>query len=395
MIVFDRAIVIVLDGLGVGALPDAAMYGDEGSDTVGNIARRVGLRVPALRQRGLGEIVELPSVGLRPWAGYVRGGYGRMQERSPGKDSVTGHWELMGLVLDRGFPTFPQGFPQELIAQFETRIGRRSLGNVVLSGTTVLERFGVQHVETGAPIVYTSADSVFQIAAHEEVVELQTLYRWCEIAYDLAVEGLGMGRVIARPFIGRPGAFTRTTNRHDYAAPPPDATLLDRLSDASVPVTSIGKIHDLFAGRGTQRSLPTRGDADGMSRIDRAIADQRSGLIFTNLVDCDSIYGHRNDAEGYARNLEAFDDWLAGTCKRLLPGDLLVITGDHGNDPTTESTDHSREYVPLLVSGPLLTYPIDLGTRSTFADLGQTLADLFDVQPLPHGTSFLDQLVLA
>ncbi len=394
MIVFNRAIVIVLDGVGVGELPDAVMYGDEGSDTVGNIAQRVGLRVPTLRRLGLAEIVNLPDV-VAGHVPRVQGGYGRMREHSPGKDSVTGHWELMGLVLDRAFPTYPQGFPQDLVERFEAGIGRRSLGNVVLSGTTVLERFGAQHLETGSPIVYTSADSVFQIAAHEEVVELQTLYRWCETAYDLAVEGLGMGRVIARPFVGRPGAFTRTTNRHDYAAPPPDATLLDRLSDASIPVTSIGKIHDLFAGRGTQRSLPTTGDADGMSRIDHAMTDQRSGLIFTNLVDCDSIYGHRNDAEGYARNLEAFDGWLAGSRANLLPGDLLVITGDHGNDPTMPSTDHSREYVPLLVAAAHLTGPIDLGTRSTFADLGQTLADLFGVPPLPHGTSFLDQLVLA
>jgi phosphopentomutase len=318
-----------------------------------------------------------------------------MQERSPGKDSVTGHWELMGLVLERAFPTYPLGFPRELIQQFEVRIGRPSLGNVVLAGTTVLERFGARHVETGAPIVYTSADSVFQIAAHEEVVELQTLYRWCEIAYDLAVQRLGMGRVIARPFVGLPGAFTRTTNRHDYAAPPPASTLLDRLTDAGVPVTSIGKIHDLFAGRGTQRSLPTTSDADGMSRIDHAMTEQPDGLIFTNLVECDSLYGHRNDAEGYARNLETFDGWLAGLRAKLLPGDLLAITGDHGNDPTTASTDHSREYVPLLVSASRLSSPIDLGTRLTFADLGQTLADLFHVEPVPHGTSFLDQLVLA
>jgi phosphopentomutase len=384
--VFDRAIVIVLDSVGVGELPDAARYGDEGSNTLGHIAERVTLSIPTLAALGLPCI--LPLRGVPPPA-QPRAAFGRMAEQSAGKDSVTGHWELMGLVLDRAFPTFPAGFPASLIRDFERRIGRPSLGNVVASGTAIIDQLGRSHVETGHPIVYTSADSVFQIAAHEDIVPLPLLYEWCEAAYDLAVRGLGVGRVIARPFVGQPGAFLRTPNRHDYAMPPTGETLLDRLALAGRSVIAIGKINDLFAGRGIGQAIPTRSDEDGMSRVDDVMAALDRGLAFVNLVDFDTQYGHRNDPEGYAANLERFDRRLAALLGSLAPGDLLVVTADHGNDPATPSTDHSREYVPLLVAGHRVRAGVDLGTRASFADLGQTLAEVFGVGPLAHGASFL------
>ncbi|MCA1585797.1 MAG: phosphopentomutase [Acidobacteria bacterium] len=386
---FTRAIVIVLDSVGIGALPDAHAYGDSGSDTLGHVAAAGRLHVPVLASLGLSRLVPLSS-SLTALA--VQGAYGRMAERSPGKDSVTGHWELMGVVLERPFPTFPTGFPVDVIATFEQRIGRPSLGNVVASGTEVIERLGVEHMRTGAPIVYTSADSVFQIAAHEHVVALDTLYGWCEVAYEVAVEGLGLGRVIARPFIGEPGSFVRTANRHDYAMPPTAETLLDRLDVAAVPVTSIGKIKDLFAGRSTGTAVTTVDDDAGMTRVEEAMAQQSTGFILANLVDFDTQYGHRNDIAGYAANLERCDLRLGRVLAALAPDDLLIVTADHGNDPSTPSTDHSREYVPLLVAGGKVTPGMDLGTRSTFADVGQTLAEVFGVGALAHGTSFLDEL---
>ena len=386
---FTRAIVIVLDSVGVGELPDADTYGDEGSNTLGNIARQVGLKIPTLASMGLSRVVDLPGVGApdAPLASF-----GRMAEKSAGKDSVTGHWELMGLVIDRAFPTFPSGFPQALIHHFEQRIGRSTLGNVVSSGTAIIDELGAEHVRTGAPIVYTSADSVFQIAAHEEVVPLPQLYKFCEIAYELAVEGLGLGRVIARPFVGSAGRFVRTANRHDYAMPPRGETLLDRLQAAGVHVCAIGKINDLFAGRGIAEALPTRSDEDGMSKVQEQMQRQAGGMIFANLVDFDTVYGHRNDVPGYAANLERFDAWLAQLLPSLSEGDLLAITADHGNDPTTPSTDHSREHVPLLLTGGSVKKGLNLGTRASFADLGQTLAEVFRVSPLKHGTSFLAEV---
>jgi phosphopentomutase len=386
--VFTRVIVLVLDSVGIGALPDAATYGDEGSDTLGHIAAQVPLHLPLLRSLGLDRIAVLGGVSTP-----TRGAFGRMAEVSAGKDSVTGHWELMGLVLDRPFPTFPAGFPPELIAEFERRIGRRTLGNVVASGTEIIERLGPEHVATGKPIVYTSADSVFQIAAHEDVIPVGEQYRICDIAFDLVARGHGVGRVIARPFVGAPGAFTRTANRHDYALDPSGETLLDRLTRDGVGVTAIGKIGDLFAGRGIARSLPTSSDADGVATLETVMSDTSAGLIFANFVDFDTLYGHRNDVAGYAANLERFDEHLT----RVLPGlrerDLLVVTADHGNDPSTPSTDHSREYVPVLAVGPGVRPGTDLGTRASFADLGQTIADNFGVGPLAHGTSFLEDIV--
>jgi phosphopentomutase len=386
--VFSRAIIIVLDSVGIGELPDAALYEDQGSNTLGNIAATVPLNVPTLAAMGLSRLVTLKDA---PPAAATAA-YGRMAERSSGKDSVTGHWELMGVVLDRAFPTFPTGFPKELIEQFEVRIGRPSLGNVVASGTAIIDELGPEHMETGYPIVYTSADSVFQIAAHETIVPVPQLYEWCEAAYDLCVNGLGLGRVIARPFIGLPGSFQRTPNRHDYAMPPTGETLLDRLVANGHQVTSVGKVSDLFAGRGISTSNPTKSDADGVDKIEALMATQDRGMIFANLVDSDAVYGHRNDTAGYAANLERFDVRLAALLPRLRPDDVLVITADHGNDPTTPSTDHSREHVPLLVTGHRVK-PIDLGTRASFADLGQTLAENFGVGSLSNGTSFLRDIM--
>jgi phosphopentomutase len=386
---FSRAIVIVLDSAGIGELPDAAAYNDQGSNTLGNIARRRPLSLPALCSLGLSRLV--PEIGPAPAA--PRGAYGRMAEASAGKDSVTGHWEMAGIILDRAFPTFPNGFPRAVIDEFERRIGRGTLGNVVASGTEIIERLGAEHVASGRPIVYTSADSVFQIAAHEQVVPVPELYRMCEIAFDIVSRGMGVGRVIARPFVGSPGSFTRTANRHDYALEPAGVTLLDRLSDSGVPVVAIGKIKDLFAGRGIGRAIATPGDDAGMDRVAEVMADTPRGLIFANLVDFDTLYGHRNDVDGYAQNLERFDRRLARLLPQLAESDLLVITADHGNDPTTPSTDHSREHVPVLLTGARVRAGVDLGTRGTFADLGQTLADNFGVGPLAHGASFLEAIV--
>ncbi len=299
----------------------------------------------------------------------------------------------MGVVLDRAFPTFPNGFPSELIAAFEARIGRQSIGNVVASGTAIIDELGPEHMETGYPIVYTSADSVFQIAAHEGIVPVPKLYEWCEAAYDLCVREMGLGRVIARPFIGLPGSFQRTANRHDYAMPPIAETLLDRLVAGGHQVTSVGKVSDLFAGRGISSSNPTKSDAHGVDTIEALMTTQERGLIFANLVDFDAVYGHRNDTPGYAANLERFDARLGGLLPKLRKDDLLVITADHGNDPTTPSTDHSREHVPVLLLGPGIKAGVDLGTRTTFADLGQTLAENFGVGPLANGTSFLREIM--
>ena len=392
--VFSRTIVIVLDSVGIGELPDAAAYGDQGSDTLGSISRAMPLRIPTLVSLGLDNLVPVLAGHERPTGTRARGAYGRMAEASAGKDSVTGHWEMMGIVLDQPFPTFPNGFSRDLIAEFERRIGRGTLGNVVASGTEIIDRLGPEHMATGKPIVYTSADSVFQIAAHEDVIPIAEQYRICDIAFDLVARGLGVGRIIARPFVGAPGSFKRTANRHDYALAPAGRTLLDHLTDRGIPVVAIGKIKDLFAGRGIGRAMPTASDSEGMDCVLDAMQDTGRGLIFANLVDFDTVYGHRNDVKGYGTNLERFDARLAALLPRLHPADLLVVTADHGNDPSTPSTDHSREYVPLLAGGARVRPGVDLGTRTTFADLGQTLAANFAVGPLAHGTSFLESIVV-
>jgi phosphopentomutase len=387
----DRVIWIVLDSVGIGELPDAAAYGDEGSDTLGNISRAVALKLPTLRSLGLSRVARVQGMAD---VDQPLGAYGRLAERSAGKDSVTGHWELTGVVLAKAFPTFPHGFPAPLMSEFERRIGRGTLGNKAASGTAIIDELGGEHLRTGNPIVYTSADSVFQIAAHEDVIPVQELYRICGIAYELAAEGLGIGRVIARPFAGEPGAFRRTSNRRDFALPPSGTTLLDVLKAAGHTVFAIGKIEDLFAGRGITAAVHTKSDDHGVDEIEGAMRAIPAGLIFANLVDFDTQYGHRNDPAGYAANLERFDARLARLLRTLRETDILIITADHGNDPTTPSTDHAREYVPLFVVGARIRPGVALGTRETFSDVGQTVAELFGVGPLANGTSFLRDILL-
>jgi phosphopentomutase len=387
--VFSRIIWIVLDSVGVGEMPDAAAYGDVGSDTLGNIVRQRGLRVPNLCAMGLGN--------LKPMEGLARaanpsGSYGRCTLASPGKDTTTGHWEMVGIHLDRPFPLFPHGFPREILDEFESRIGRSSIGNKAASGTEIIAELGEEHMRTGSPIVYTSADSVFQVAAHEEVIPIWELYKICETAREILRGPYEVGRVIARPFTGSPGAFTRTSNRHDYAVPPPKGMLLDQLSDHKVEVYSVGKIFDVFLGRGIRDHVKTKNNADGMAKTLEAMREAPSGLIYVNLVDFDQNFGHRNNVEGYARALEDFDAWLPGCMSEMKPGDLLILTADHGCDPTTASTDHSREYTPLLVYGPGAGHGVDLGTRATLSDIGQTVAENFSVH-ISKGTSFLTEIL--
>jgi len=389
MMGFGRVIWIVLDSVGIGEMPDAEAYGDKGSDTLGNIARQRRLKLPNLCRLGLANI--RPLTGLDPVA-EPAGAYGRCALASPGKDTTTGHWEMAGIHLEKPFPLFPQGFPREVMEPFETRIGRHTLGNKAASGTEIIKELGEEHVRTGSPIVYTSADSVFQIAAHEEVIPLFELYKMCETARDILRGPYEVGRVIARPFVGEPGAFTRTANRHDYAVPPPRGMLLDQLQARSVEIYSVGKIFDVFLGRGIGEQVKTKTNADGMAKTLAAMDEQKRGLIFVNLVDFDMLYGHRNDVEGYARALEEVDAWLPALDAKLGASDLVILTADHGCDPTTPSTDHSREYVPLLAYGPRGRAGINLGVRGSLSDIGQTVAENFGTT-IATGTSFLGNLL--
>jgi phosphopentomutase len=385
---FRRVIWIVLDSVGIGEMPDADRYGDVGSDTLGNIALQRPLRLPNLCALGLANIK--PLNGLEP-VQKPSAAYGRCALASPGKDTTTGHWEMAGIHLEKPFPVYPECFPKELIHSFEDRIGRKTLGNCPASGTEIIQRLGDEHVRTGSPIVYTSADSVFQIAAHEDVIPLPELYRICEIARELLHGENEVGRVIARPFVGTSGAYTRTANRHDYAVPPPQGMLLDRLAERDCPVHAIGKISDVFLGRGIARSDKTGSNADGMEKTLAAMDTTRDGLIYVNLVDFDQNFGHRNDVEGYAGALEQVDSWLPRLLSATPAGDLIILTADHGCDPTTPSTDHTREYVPLLVYGG--TAGVNLGTRATLSDIGQTVAENFGAR-LVNGTSFLTQITV-
>ncbi len=385
---FQRVIWIVLDSVGIGEMPDAEAYGDRGSDTLGNIARRRRLRLPNLCRLGLANIKALE--GLEPSA-EPQAAFGRCALASPGKDTTTGHWEMAGIHLDKPFPLFPRGFPPAIIDQFERRIGRSVLGNKAASGTEIIEELGEEHMRTGSPIVYTSADSVFQIAAHEEVITLFELYKMCETARELLRGPYEVGRVIARPFLGSPGAFTRTANRHDYAVAPPQGMLLDQLEARDVETFSVGKIFDVFLGRGILDHEKTKSNADGMAKTLAAMDSLERGLIFVNLVDFDMLYGHRNDVEGYARALEEVDAWLPSFAAKLAPDDLAILTADHGCDPTTASTDHSREYVPLLAYGPNARHGVNLGLRGTLSDIGQTVAANFGTG-IPKGTSFLNEI---
>ena len=386
--VFERVVWIVLDSVGIGEMPDAAEYGDHGVDTLGNIARIRGLKLPNLARYGLGNI--RPLTGIAP-AELPSAAYGRCTLASPGKDTTTGHWEMAGIHLAKPFPLYPKGFPREILDEFERRIGRSSLGNKAASGTEIIKELGAEHMRTGSPIVYTSADSVFQIAAHEEVIPLWELYKICETARDILRGPHEVGRVIARPFIGAPGAFTRTANRHDYAVPPPRGMLLDKLEESGVFVHSVGKIFDVYLGRGIKDSEKTRNNADGMAKTLEAMNESGRGLIFVNLVDFDQQYGHRNDIEGYGCALEEFDAWLPAFESAMVPGDLAILTADHGCDPTTPGTDHSREYVPLLASGPEVRQGVNLGLRGSLSDIGQTVAENFGVR-IAHGTSFLQEI---
>jgi phosphopentomutase len=383
-IVFKRVIWIVLDSVGVGEMPDAADYGDAGSDTLGNIVRLRGLAVPNLCRLGLGNLKPMPQL---PKAAHPEGGYGRCTLASPGKDTTTGHWEMAGIHLDKPFPLFPNGFPPAVMREFERRVGRTAIGNKAASGTEIIKELGAEHMRTGSPIVYTSADSVFQIAAHEQVIPLAELYRMCEAAREILRGPYEVGRVIARPFEGSPGAFKRTPNRHDYAVPPPEGMLLDKLASRQVDVFGVGKIFDVFLGRGINRHVTTKSNADGMAKTLEAMSQLDRGLIFVNLVDFDQQYGHRNDVEGYAGALEEFDRWLPGFQAALRPDDLAILTADHGCDPTTPSTDHSREYTPLIVFGPHVKAGVDLGLRATLSDIGQTVAENYGTS-IEHGTSF-------
>lgn len=367
-----RAIVIVLDSVGIGELPDSHLYGDEGANTLKNTALAVGgLKLPNMQKLGLGNIEEIKGV---PPLTNARGNYGKMNEKSVGKDTTTGHWEMMGLILEKSFPTYPDGFPTDVITQYEKLINRKILGNVAASGTEIIKELGAQHIKTGYPIVYTSADSVFQIAAHEEIIPLEELYQICAKAREMLTGEHEVGRVIARPFVGEEGSFVRTANRQDYTVKPAK-NILDILLENDLEVLGVGKIKNIYGGRGVSQSFPTENNLDGINRIIKLLQNDFSGLLFANLVDFDQLYGHRNNPVGYANALAEFDERLPQIMANLEEDDILIITADHGCDPTTPGTDHSREYVPLLVYGPSLKTNVNLGIRETFADLGQTVAE--------------------
>jgi phosphopentomutase len=386
-----RVNLIVLDSVGCGDAPDVAAYGDEGSNTLGNIGRAVGnLKLPHMGALGLGNLTDIQGV---PPVRETQGAYGRLTETSAGKDTTTGHWELAGIILDKPFPLYPNGFPTDLMAEFEARIGRGWLGNYPASGTEIIKELGAEHVETGRVIVYTSGDSVFQIAAHEEIVPVEELYRICRIARELLAGEHAVGRVIARPFVGQSGNFVRTENRQDFSLVPPNDTILDVVKAAGQEVMGVGKIEDIFAHRGLTQSNHTGNDMAGVEAIIEFCRMENAGLIFTNLNDFDTLYGHRNNPRGYADALEAFDQRLPEIEVALRDDDVTMITADHGNDPTTPSTDHSRERVPVLVFGHHIKPGVDLGTRSTFADVSATIADLLDVDWPGPGESFAKEVM--
>jgi phosphopentomutase len=384
-----RAILLVLDGVGIGELPDAADYGDEGSNTLVNMAKAVGgLNLPNLQRMGLGNIEQIEGI---PPAEKPIACYGKMREVSAGKDTTTGHWEIAGIIREKPFPTYPNGFPPEIIEAFEKAIGRKVLGNKPASGTAIIEELGEEHLRTGYPIVYTSADSVFQIAAHEEIVPVEQLYEWCRIAREILRGEHEVARVIARPFIGTPGNFKRTARRKDFSVPPPYPTLLDALTEAGLKVVTVGKVDDIFAGRGVTFAVHTSDNRDGMQQVETLTAQGDFDFLWCTLVDFDTVYGHRNNPQGFAQALREFDEWLGNFLPKLREGDLLIITADHGNDPTTPSTDHSREYVPLLIWTPSLREGKPLGVRQTFADVAATIADWLKVEWHGAGKSCLSE----
>ncbi len=387
---FERIFWIVLDSAGIGELPDAADYGDVGRNTLGHIAESRPLEIPNLVRLGLANIAPLKH---QTPATAPLGAYGKGATLSPGKDTTTGHWEMAGVWLDQAFPVYKSGFPKELIEEFEKQIGRKTIGNKPASGTEIIKELGEQHVRTGKPIVYTSGDSVFQIATHEEVIAIAELYSMCEIARKLLDGPHRVGRVIARPFTGTPGSFARTTRRHDYAVDPPKPMLMDVLAERKVRVFGLGKIHDIYNGRGVNEYVTTKNNTDGMEKLTAAVQERKRGLIFCNLVDFDMLYGHRKDVEGFAQSLEEFDRMLAEFLPLLSLSDMLMITADHGCDPDPRwaTTDHSREYVPILAYSPGGGAGVNLGVRDTLADMGQTVAENFD-GTIPHGKSFLNEM---
>lgn len=384
---FTRAIVIVLDSAGIGELPDAPTYGDEGSDTIGNIAKQVPLRLPTLRALGLNRVA---AIGDDAWNDSAVGAFGRMAEASAGKDSVTGHWEMMGIVLERPFPVFPHGFDRAIVDEFSRLTGRGVLANKAASGTAIIEEFGAEHQASGKWIVYTSADSVFQVAAHEATVPLPELYAACRIGREMLAGQHGVSRVIARPFEGPAGGYVRTANRKDFSLPPSGTTLLDTLEAAGIPRVGVGKVDDLFAGRGIS-STHTATNAEAYRLIRDALATMESGFLFVNVIEFDQTWGHRNDVPGFLGGLEELDRALPRLLEAVQEEDLVIFTADHGNDPTTPSTDHSRERVPVLVYGPRVR-AVSVGERRTFADIGATVAEFLGVAPLAAGSSFLREV---
>jgi phosphopentomutase len=388
-----RAILVVLDGVGAGANPDAAAYGDEGASSLEHCAQAIGgLELPHLGSMGLGNITPILGTPARP---DCLGAYGRMNALAAGKDSVAGHWEMTGVILQRPLPTYPDGFPAEIVAAFEQAIGRKVIGNKAASGTEIIKELGEEHMRTGSPILYTSADSVFQVAAHQDIIPLAELYQMCELARALLTGEHAVGRVIARPFIGTPGNFKRTEHRRDFALAPLGTSLLDQLKAAGKDVIGIGKIEDLFAGRGLTASDHTETNKDGMAATLNWLERDFTGLLFVNLVEFDMLWGHRRDSRGYAQALREVDSWLPLVQQRMQPGDALFFAADHGVDPTYRGTDHTRERVPLLAYGGRIRPSVDLGVRATLADLGQTLAEAFAIPPLTAGTSFAHQVGLS
>src|SRR5579883_2832554 len=387
-----RAILVVLDGVGVGANPDAAAYGDERASSLEHCAQAVGgLELPNLGRIGLGNITPIPGT---PPVEHALGSYGRMAESSAGKDSTTGHWEMTGVILHRPLPTYPDGFPPEVVEPFERAIGHRVIGNKAASGTEIIKELGEEHLRTGRPILYTSADSVFQLAAHQEVIPLPELYHMCEVARAMLTGEHAVGRVIARPFIGTPGNFTRTEHRRDFSLAPPGTTLLDVLKESGKEVIGIGKIEDLFAGRGLTQRDHTETNRDGMAATLRWLERDFTGLLFVNLVEFDMLWGHRRDSQGYAQALRDVDHWFGLVQQRMQAEDAIFFTADHGVDPTYRGTDHTRERVPLLAYGEPVKAGVNLGLRPTYADLGQTLAQAFGIEPLAAGTSFAHEIGL-
>lgn len=385
-----RAIVIIIDGVGIGEMPDACNYGDQGSNTLGNMASVVGgLKLPNLEKMGLGKIAPIPGIdsSLKAIANY-----GKMAEMSKGKDSTTGHWELAGLIVNQPFPTYPDGFPHDVINEFTRQIGRDILGNIPASGTEIIKELGEEHVQSGKPIVYTSADSVFQIATHEDIIPVKELYTMCEIARNILVNEHAVARVIARPFIGNSAAnFSRTRNRKDFSLKPFGKILHQILQDNGINTVAIGKINDLYAHTGISKSVHTKTNTNGMSALSKELDQTKSGFIMANLVDFDMLWGHRNDSQGFYEGLKEFDQWLPDFIDKINDNDLLIITADHGNDPTTISTDHSREYVPVIIYGPGIQSDKNIGLRKSFADLQATLAEYFNVPSTGAGKSFLTQ----